>query len=97
LEHATVRPGEKDILLVRQEAGPWLLGIDWAHLSIYEKIKEKDKITDTTQGYVVPSNSGQMAVVPAWKLHELLFDEKFISDREKSDLKIPEPLPEKKG
>lgn len=50
----------------------WLLGIDWGHLPIYEKVKERDRETNVSEGYVVPSNSGQMAVAPIWKLSEML-------------------------
>jgi hypothetical protein len=74
--------------LVRTEVGPWLLGIDWAHISTYEKVKENDKLTDALQGYVVQSNSGQMAVVPAWKLYDLLYSDKFIIERKNFDLKL---------
>src|SRR5579862_2785639 len=88
LEHATVRPGEETMPLVREDAGPWLLGIDWAHLSIYEKVKERDRITDTAQGYIMQSNSGQMAVVPAWKLYDLLYSDNLISERKKSDSRL---------
>lgn len=88
LEHATVRPSETTLPLVRDEVGPWLLGIDWAHITTYEKVKERDRITDTTQGYIVPSNSGQMAVVPAWKLYDLLHDEKLVAEREQMDSKL---------
>jgi hypothetical protein len=88
LEHATARPFEEAIPLVRGEVGPWLLGIDWAHMSTYEKVKEKDRITDTSQGYIVGSNTGQMAVVPAWKLYDLLYDERLVASRKQLDIHI---------
>jgi hypothetical protein len=70
------RPLTADIddvkVLLHGESGPWLLGIDWGHLPILEPVCEKGGKTQVHEGYVVPSNSGQMAVVPAWRLLDLL-------------------------
>lgn len=85
---AAKRPGDQAVLTLGRETGPWLLGVDWGHVYIYEKVKEKDKKTDVSDGYVVQSNSGQMAVVPAWKLHELLNLDAFVAARKEEDEKI---------
>jgi hypothetical protein len=68
-----------------QETGSWLLGVDWGHLPIYEKIKEKNREEDVPEGWVVESNSGQMAVAPAWKLMELLEQEDLVMQRQQTD------------
>jgi hypothetical protein len=74
------RPKEQNMgLVVRPTIGPFLLGVDWGHLNIVEKVKDADGETDVRNestgerlGWVVKSNSGQMAVVPAWRLEDLL-------------------------
>jgi hypothetical protein len=67
------------------EGGFWLLGVDWGHLPVYEKVKEKNRRDDIPEGWVVESNSGQMAVVPAWRLRDLLDQEELAVVRMKSD------------
>jgi hypothetical protein len=52
--------------------GFWLLGVDWGHLPINEKVRWKDDKSLVDENWIVESNSGQMAVSPAWKLQELL-------------------------
>lgn len=69
----------------------WLLGIDWGHLPIYEKVKEKDRMTDISEGYVVPSNSGQMAVTPIWKLTEMLSEvDELVMARKQFEKQVAE-------
>lgn len=68
--------------------GTWLLGVDWGHLPIYEKVKEKDRKHDVPEGWVVQSNSGQMAVAPAWKLRELLDQEALVAQRRRQDEEV---------
>jgi hypothetical protein len=69
--------------LLRQR---WLLGIDRGHFKTHEEVK-----LDTLQrgidryeptNYVAESNAGQMMVVPAWKLLELLDHPRFLSLRQ---------------
>src|SRR4051794_28892090 len=31
--------------MIEQSCGPWLLGIDWGHLPVYESVLEKDRET----------------------------------------------------
>jgi hypothetical protein len=59
----------------------WLLGVDWGHLPIHEQVKWPDDKAPVNEGWVVESNSGQMAVVPAWKLQELLDHEELAMAR----------------
>ena len=71
--------------------GTWLLGIDWGHLRTYGKVvSEKDKQTPIEEDWVVPSNSGQAMVVPAWKLRELLDQEELVVRRKQLDDKLTE-------
>ena len=68
-----------------REEGIWLLGVDWGHLPIFENVKEKNRKDDVPEGWVVESNSGQMAVTPAWKLQELLDTEDLAVSRKQAD------------
>ena len=74
------------------EGGPWLLGIDWSHIADREKVLEKNEQTGKwepiEQGWEVRANSGQMAVVPAWRLQELLFQEEMVLARRRGDEEI---------
>jgi hypothetical protein len=85
IESSVRRPGDKALLTIGRATGPWLLGVDWGHIGGFEKVKQQDRETDSSEGYVVKSNTGQMAVAPAWKLRELLHADEFIEMRRKGD------------
>jgi hypothetical protein len=61
-------------------AGPWFLGVDWAHINDYLPAKD-DKGNDLP--FRVRANSGMMAVVPAWRLHRFLMSEPMKQKRAK--------------
>jgi len=62
------------------QASPWyLLGIDFAHLSRRERVR--DAAGEPVEDYWVRSNTGMMTVVPSWKLLELLDDEELVAAR----------------
>jgi hypothetical protein len=72
-----------------------LLGVDWGHVRTFEPVMEENedpllprKYVPVKEGWVVPSNSGQMMVVPAWKLRELLDQEEFAVMRRSGDEEI---------
>jgi hypothetical protein len=83
VEHVDAVQHRGSIRVKRREkhrANLWnirLLGIDWANMPIYEPVYERVKNSDdlVETEFLVKSNSGQMAVVPAWKLSELLFSD----------------------
>jgi hypothetical protein len=56
------------------------LGVDWAHLKGQQAVLDGsgDPVAD---GWYVEDNSGMMAVVPAWKVSELLHDEDLAATR----------------
>jgi len=71
--------------------GPWLLGVDYGHLPVWTKAVEKGHERDAVvpgRTISVESNSGQMCVVPAWKLRDLLYCEEFVARRQQSDDQI---------
>jgi hypothetical protein len=49
--------------------GPVLLGVDWAHINEFLEVQDQG---GKELPYKVRSNAGIMAVVPAWKLAELI-------------------------
>jgi hypothetical protein len=67
--------------------GPWLLGIDWGHLSAYEPIFEKDQQTRVAGDLFARSNTGMAGIVPAWKILELLNTEELVMQRRSPDMK----------
>lgn len=63
--------------------GPYLLGVDWSHLPINESIRDPGG-KEHPDGWRVRSNSGFMAVAPAWKLYDfLLKNEELVRERQK--------------
>jgi hypothetical protein len=70
LYHAPLAPYPKGY--PQREAGNWLLGVDWGHLRMHEKVRWKDDKSPVDENWIVESNSGQTTVAPAWKLQELL-------------------------
>jgi hypothetical protein len=95
----SIRPKDRRAgnITLMGDLGPWLLGIDFGHLPIYEPVFLGDRETPAADGLVARSNSGQMGVVPAWKLLELLNDPLFADARAKRDeawaLSRQKPLP----
>ena len=78
--------------------GPWLLGIAFADVPYIEEVKERvvrsGESDEADTNYFAYSNSGQMAVVPAWRLADfLLDDERFIMSREKDDKELRRRCP----
>lgn len=67
-----LRPGRKGYSGGR---GPWLLGIDWGHVFDKEPIRNQYG-EPLSEGWHIRSNSGMIGVIPAWKLYEMLHDEK---------------------
>jgi hypothetical protein len=51
--------------------GPWLLGIDYYHPSVVEHVRKSPNGDYVNPDWYVESNTGMMAVVPAWKLAEM--------------------------
>jgi hypothetical protein len=67
-----------------------LLGIDWAHINSYDNVFERDPKTRTLvkTDFVVRSNTSMAAVVPAWRIRELLDVEEFKEMRTQVDAKL---------
>jgi hypothetical protein len=62
----------------------WLLGIDWGHLPVTAEVLDgnRNKVGDMSV------NSGMAAVVPAWKLADLLNQEAFVRSRKETEEKL---------
>ncbi len=66
-----------------------LLGIDWGHLRIKERLYDKDgNIQPDRESIFI--NSAMAGVVPSWKLNEMLFCEEEIEYRRSEDEKYSE-------
>jgi hypothetical protein len=80
IPHFAWRPNSAEVTTVG--VGPWLLGVDWAHLNDYMPARDK-------HGHQLPfevmANSGMMAVVPAWRLEELLMDPELKRRRQEEE------------
>lgn len=87
---ASIRPGVEtweqphNILCAH---GPWLLGVNWAHMNDFVPTVDH---SGRTLDFKVRSNSGMMAVVPAWKLEEMLNMPDVKRSREMVDQAIRE-------
>jgi hypothetical protein len=67
-----------------QSHGPWLLGIDWGHINDWEPIRNAvgEPINPGRPNDMqIRMNTGLMAVVPSWKLAELLDHGPVVSQR----------------
>lgn len=73
-----LRP-DHTIIVRMDQIGPALLGVNWAHMN--DRVPAYDE-NGNELSYKVKSNSGMMAVVPAWKLGEMLDMPKLRQDRE---------------
>jgi hypothetical protein len=62
----------------------WLLGIDWGHIDRYASVLEPvgdGAYASVPGGLVVRENSGMSAVVPVWKIAELLQEDELAKER----------------
>jgi hypothetical protein len=73
-----VRPGRNQV--ESKQHGPWLLGINWGHLVKWQSVCDPSG-RPVPNGTQVAQNTGMMAVVPAWKLIEILNHPKMQTER----------------
>ena len=81
---AAVRPVENWIEKILMSHGPWLLGIDWGHINDWVPVCDglgRPINPSNPLSQKVKMNTGMMAVVPAWKLAELLDHETVVDQR----------------
>lgn len=83
----STRPKDRQAgnIMLTGDKGPWLLGVGFGHLPIYEPVFLKDRQTPAPDGLVAEANSGQMGVIPAWKVLELLNEPYFADPRAQQD------------
>lgn len=65
-----VRPGKQQV--ESKQYGPWFLGTNWGYLSDWRPVCDATGRPVSSPGMQVAQNSGMMAVVPAWKLIEMI-------------------------
>jgi hypothetical protein len=70
---------------VQRAHGPWLLGVDWGHLSEWKPVLEADQKTHHPSKLGVNLNTGMAGIVPAWRLRELLYGEELKMQRQQAD------------
>lgn len=69
--------------------GPWLLGLDWAHIHNYEGLlTDKETEAPAEPKRWVRANTGMAGVIPAWRILQLLDREDLVEQRTKDDEKI---------
>ncbi|WP_428487517.1 hypothetical protein [Rhodopila sp.] len=87
-------PRFSHVTISRENGGAYLLGINWGHLTDWEKVRDKsgELLSEETK---VKSNVGMMLVVPAWKLAELIDSEKSIIIRNEIEAKLLNKLEKK--
>lgn len=63
--------------------GPWLLGVDWGHINDYAPVVRGDgrPVNPDPKQMQVKVNTGMAAVVPAWKLDQLLDEGPLLQHR----------------
>lgn len=63
----------------------WLLGIDWGHLPVWDDVFDGDRRIGRMR-----VTTGMAAVVPAWKLADLLNEERIRMPRDKAEKQLSE-------
>ena len=74
-----VRPGKREVGSYHH--GPWLLGINWGHLTKWQPVCDSSGRPISSHGSKVEQNTGMMAVVPAWKLIEMINHPMMLAER----------------
>lgn len=77
-------PGQTLLDAYPLRTGPFLLGITWSHMNDWWPVCDAQGRV-VGYGQQVRGNSGMMAVVPAWKLQELLDTPLLKKDRESKE------------
>jgi len=77
-----------------RQPGYRLLGVCWGHMRTFERVMEENRKDPVPEKWVVPTNSGQMQVVPAWKLQELLEREELANVRRLGDEQLAKQIEE---
>ncbi|MDQ3426963.1 MAG: hypothetical protein M3477_03960, partial [Gemmatimonadota bacterium] len=100
IPHTSVRPSDRrapqpktlleEAFPLHGEGGPWLLGLDYGHLPLIERVRSKTDEEPVPSGEFVRSNSGVMGVVPAWRLLDLLNMPEVVQVRDKHEREIAE-------
>ena len=62
----------------------WLLGVDWGHMPLTQDVLDEN-CRPVTEGWRLTVNTGMAAVVPAWKLLDLLDMEELVKAREQQE------------
>jgi hypothetical protein len=87
---------------ILQHHGPWLLGVDWGHINDWQPVVSPSgaPINRDPAAMRVRMNTGIMAVVPAWKLADLLNTGVLAAERQavidqvlEYERNNPEPAP----
>jgi hypothetical protein len=74
--------------LIYGTIGPWLLGIDCAHVPLWKPVYQSDRETKDPSGLQVETNTGIACVIPAWRILDLLNDEDLVKARKRDDAEI---------
>ena len=62
----------------------WLLGVDWGHTPLTQPVLDENE-NPLSEGWKVTLNTGMAAVVPAWKLMDLLNVEEIVTARDQQE------------
>ncbi|PYV22605.1 MAG: hypothetical protein DMG27_17915 [Acidobacteria bacterium] len=68
--------------------GPWLLGIDCAHVPLWKPVYIADRKTKEGSGYQVEANTGIACAIPAWRILDVLNDDEIVKARKRDDAEI---------
>jgi hypothetical protein len=92
LHRANFHPGARRIIKA-PTYGPWLLGVNWGHINDYSPVCDasgRPVNPGRPRDMQVRTNTGMMAMVPAWKLAELLDGEELARERAATAKKLRE-------
>jgi hypothetical protein len=81
-------PGEPGLRMYHRE---WFLGIDWGHIPHFDDVVDEGGKRHP-DGWRVKSNSAIAAVVPAWKLNDLLNVQQLVNQRAMEDIRLATEL-----
>lgn len=71
--------------LQAEPLGPWLLGVDWCHITDYMPAFDA---AGNKLSFKIRSNSGMMGVIPTWHLESLLFGTRLREMRKQKEREI---------
>lgn len=75
---------------IKGKFGPWLLGIDWGHIPLWNPVHEGASSKSAKTGHWVEANTGIACTLPAWHILKTIDKPDLMKQRQELDHELAE-------